>query len=323
MPPKISVLVPVYNTEKYLRQCLESIRAQTFTEFEIVAIDDGSTDNSLAILEEYAIQDKRMRILSQKNVGIAVTRNRLLEQAQGKYFLFVDSDDWLHTDCLSVLYERAVQSGADIVQGWYEEYDEKANTYTRCENVYKLYWGPKPPVSVKDRFKAARAYAPVWGRLVRLSLIRDNQIWCLSFKVMEDTSFSILCFLYAKKIEFVEKHLVFYRRNNPSSITYSYGRRKIFDQIAQGCFLAEQCYARGFLQQDLFNGLLHLIVGNCRQIRDTMNQNETRELHYAVSIVDEYAILCSWWCAWRYALFARLAQKASPKWMARWAWLLR
>lgn len=101
----ISVVVPVYNVEKYLRQCIDSILAQSFTCFELLLIDDGSSDNSGDICEEYAKKDERIRIFQQENAGVSATRNRGMNEAKGRYVAFVDSDDWVEANYLKDLYE--------------------------------------------------------------------------------------------------------------------------------------------------------------------------------------------------------------------------
>ena len=104
--PKISVIVPVYNSEAYLKKCLDSIRFQTYSNLEVICIDDGSTDNSCSILEEYAAADSRFRIFKQENSGVSIARNSGIEVATGEYISFVDSDDW----CLLTLYQEFVNT---------------------------------------------------------------------------------------------------------------------------------------------------------------------------------------------------------------------
>lgn len=163
MSPKISVLIPVYNAEKYLPRCLASLQKQTFSDFEIICIDDGSADRSLQVLQNYASKDIRLRIVTQSNQGVCAARNNLLRQISGEYFFFLDSDDWLRPQALQHLYERSQQTQADIVQGWFEEYDEVTDEIFPCDRLYGLYHGPKPPRRSKDRFAAARAYLQVWA----------------------------------------------------------------------------------------------------------------------------------------------------------------
>lgn len=139
MQPKISIIVPVYNTEKYLPQCLDSLLSQTLSEIEIICIDDGSTDGSKAILEEYKQKDARIIIVSQQNAGQSVARNKGFKIAKGKYVHFVDSDDWLTDDCCQVLYERAETDGLDMVSMAATSYKEESGEYVN-EPFYNFYW---------------------------------------------------------------------------------------------------------------------------------------------------------------------------------------
>ena len=106
----ISIVVPVYNVEKYLRQCLDSIINQTFKDFECICVNDGSTDKSLSILQEYANKDNRIKIIPQKNIGLAGARNTALSVASGKYVLFVDSDDYIDINLCEALYKDAIEA---------------------------------------------------------------------------------------------------------------------------------------------------------------------------------------------------------------------
>ena len=109
-----SIIIPVYNVEPYLRECLNSIINQTFQEFEIICIDDGSTDNSFSVLQEYAQKDKRFKIFRQENQGSGIARNYGINTAKGKYLVFVDPDDWVVQDYLEQLYDAFKESGADV-----------------------------------------------------------------------------------------------------------------------------------------------------------------------------------------------------------------
>ena len=113
--PLVSVIIPVYNVEKYLNQCLDSVIAQTLTDIEIICVNDSSTDGSLGILEEYEKKDKRIRVVTQPNSGAGAARNRGLSMASGKYLSFLDSDDFFEPDMLELAYQKAEEDSADFV----------------------------------------------------------------------------------------------------------------------------------------------------------------------------------------------------------------
>lgn len=137
--PKISVIVPVYNTEKYLRRCIDSILAQTFTDFELLLVDDGSKDNSGAICDEYAKKDPRVRVFHKENGGVSSARNLGLDEAKGEWIAFVDSDDYILRYYLYNFY-NAREKGSFLICGNEEkEYDAKTYTKGLLTNIF--FWG--------------------------------------------------------------------------------------------------------------------------------------------------------------------------------------
>ncbi len=120
----VSVIIPVYNKEKYLRQCLKSVLSQDLEAFEIIAVDDGSTDSCGKILDEYAAADPRLKVIHQKNASCGFARNTGLDLAKGEYILFLDSDDFLHQNQLRPAYEFAVSHDADIAVFLIEEFND-------------------------------------------------------------------------------------------------------------------------------------------------------------------------------------------------------
>ena len=146
---KVSVIVPVYNVEKYLRECLESLVNQTLKEIEIICINDGSEDSSLEILNEYASKDSRFVIINQENCGQSVARNKGLDVAKGEYIGFVDSDDWVDLNFFENLYSEAVKNNSDIAAASirkviYDKLDkyiikyDSVQTETDTDKKYKL-----------------------------------------------------------------------------------------------------------------------------------------------------------------------------------------
>ena len=196
---KISIIVPVYNTEKYLRKCFDSIQNQTFQDFEVIAIDDGSTDSSFSILKEYE-KDKRFQIIHKENEGQAVARNLGIQKAIGEYLTFVDSDDFIENTMLENLYECAQKEDDDIVICDIQKETEK-NSF-----VFKNYWNVK-----KDANKnyMTSHMGPV-ARLYKRELFIKNNI---SFKeniIYEDLATIPLLGIYAKKIGIISKPLYHY-----------------------------------------------------------------------------------------------------------------
>ncbi|MBD5180352.1 MAG: glycosyltransferase family 2 protein [Bacteroidales bacterium] len=132
--PEISIIVPVYNVEKYLRECLDSIESQTFKDWECIVVDDGSPDGSRSICEEFVARDPRYVLVEQVNGGLSAARNSGLEIARGKYISFIDSDDTVYPQFLERMHEVMVETGADVVQASYEA---QYTTYTRERRLVK------------------------------------------------------------------------------------------------------------------------------------------------------------------------------------------
>lgn len=165
--PAISIIVPVYNMEQYLRECLDSIKAQTFTEWECILVDDGSSDSSPAICDEYAAADSRFKVIHQKNGGLSNARNTALRTATGEYIGFVDADDWIEPGMYDLLYKMVKDEDADIAQvGYRTEYHGRHST--------KHLTGKAKVIDGKTAMKEIgfdRLPNYVWNKLHRRSII--------------------------------------------------------------------------------------------------------------------------------------------------------
>ena len=148
--PKVSVIVPVYNTEKFLRKCILSLLNQSLKEIEIICVNDGSTDNSFQILLELSEQDDRIKIYSQENLGVSCARNKGLEQAKGEFIGFVDSDDYVSEDFFEKLYEAAKRTSSDIACGGMIRVEKNINTKLLNYQKEKEY------ISISQKYKACR-----------------------------------------------------------------------------------------------------------------------------------------------------------------------
>ena len=173
--PSISVVVPVYNTDKWLDRCLDSVRSQSFQDLEIICVDDGSVDDTPAILRKHASQDSRIRVVTlTENHGVPYARNLAIDQATGKYLYFMDSDDWIDPDYLEEMFVRAERTGQDVVinGNWYLEYDDpsKRRHCGRFGFVHEEA-GYYNPVVVQSSF-----FPVVWSRLYRLNYLKANDI---------------------------------------------------------------------------------------------------------------------------------------------------
>ena len=169
--PKVSVILPIYNVEKYLRRCLDSLLCQTFTDFEAICVNDGSPDKSLYILEEYASKDHRIKIVTQENQGLSMARNNGLKVAKGDYIYFLDSDDAIHQQLLEIAYHFASKHDADMVCFGYEKSDgiEYASKNINIENLkYKVTDKPLNLALSNSKF---RIPFNVWTKFYKKELL--------------------------------------------------------------------------------------------------------------------------------------------------------
>lgn len=220
----ISVIVAIYNEEKYLRQCLDSIMCQTYRNLEIICVNDGSTDTSLEILEEYAAQDDRIQIFTKENEGLggASARNFGLDKATGEYVSILDSDDFFEPDMLDKAFHKAQETDADIVVFGGYEYDDKSQTDRRVESILKDSVIPKKNFfSYKDCsghiFQLSQGMA--WNKLYRRSFLNAHGLKFQKIKYTDDAYFAFSHMVLAERIAVVREALVHYRVNSGTNQT--------------------------------------------------------------------------------------------------------
>lgn len=221
--PKISVLIPVYNTEKYLDRCLSSVMRQTLSEIEVIIIDDGSTDKSLEICKRYATKDSRFRVYHTSNQGISATREYALSLSNGTYIQFVDSDDWIEPDMLEVMYSEAKCKNTDIigcnfVEHWpnrdivYNTYYEDYDTFIRA--IISSHWGV------------------LWNKLFRRDIfINGNVHFPKNINGGEDYIVCVKLMLKTTSVSCVNKELYHYNRMNVNSTINTMNINKVKEQI--------------------------------------------------------------------------------------------
>lgn len=246
---EVSIIVPIYHVEKYLRECVESLCNQTLHGVEIILIDDGSPDNSGKICDEFATKDNRVKVIHKANAGVSAARNDGLEAAQGEYVIFVDSDDYLPVNALELLYAKAKEENADIVIGdvcrifnGYENdvqfYDKAFVTEDReymdklIQAVFYPRYCPNP-----HNGKAGFGYGGPCNKLVRRSMLDDNNIrFDVRVKgIFDDVIYSAYILAAAKKIAYINQ-LVYYYRWVDTSITHTY--KANMPQINEAIFCA-------------------------------------------------------------------------------------
>ena len=229
----ISIIVPVYNVASYLPQCLDSLVNQTYRDVEIICVNDGSTDGSLSILQEYAQKDERIKIISRENRGISCSRNEALDIAQGEWTMFVDSDDWIDINTCESALNLALQHHADVVMWAYVREFKKqslpklylSGTTIWEENISQLHRRIVGPINEElTRPDTLDSWGTIWGKLYRSSFIHANSpIRFVDTKLIgsaEDVLFNIAYMGRISKAVYIPETWYHYRKGESYTSSY-------------------------------------------------------------------------------------------------------
>lgn len=210
--PTISVIVPVYNTEKYLNQCIDSILAQTFTDFELLLIDDGSTDNSAMICDEYAQKDSRVRVFHKKNGGVSSARNLGLDNARGEWIAFVDGDDYISSNFCEILLDN---ENEDLVICSFEAFgtiNDKCKINDSCISKEQLTLN-------LNEYLLKNHFMTPWGKLFKKNILDYSKLrFSLNIDSTEDTIFIYKYMLYIKTIR-TKSNIIYYYRHTGNGLS--------------------------------------------------------------------------------------------------------
>lgn len=244
--PKISVIVPVYNVEKYLPCCIDSILGQTFTDFELLLIDDGSKDKSGKICDEYAEKDKRIRVFHKENGGVSSARNVGLDNAQGEFICFGDSDDYFLNKALELLYDRSIKTGAEIVLG----------NSLRLEND-KFTFVLNIKNEVYQNVLLSIKHLALWGYMFNINLIRNNNIQFInSLSYSEDRLFIYQLACECKIMAFCNDPVYVYRINSSSACFSRDGVKKACNQFDAAFYINKIANKYKNTDEEIFKYLL-------------------------------------------------------------------
>ncbi len=217
--PQVSIIVPVYNGEQLLEECLESLINQTFNDIEIICINDGSTDNTINILKKYAEIDSRFIIIDKKNEGVAVARNIGIDIAKGEYLMFLDADDFISINTIETLVEEILKSKADVLNfGIYEYYQENAQKKVHWSNEFLVK--DFEQLTFEEKLKLNLF---CWSKIYSTKFLKKNANirFPVGIKTGEDGIFCILVILSNAKFSNINIPFYFYRQDNPNSVTKS------------------------------------------------------------------------------------------------------
>ncbi len=239
--PKISIVIPVYNSEKYLKECFDSLIGQTFMDFEIIAVNDGSSDGSQTIIDNYAaLYPNIVKSYSKENGGQGAARNYGLEKASGEYVLFMDSDDYIEKDMLEVLYNSAISNNSDLVLCDYNEIDVDSNKTTVRKAIRKF------DDNIKTNYLLSNP-SP-WNKLIKLDVLKNNHIRFLEHHIYEDLATLPILAYYSNNICYVEKPFYDYIIHSNSTM-----RQKIYNKKLDSIFVAIAHLEKEFKSRDLYD----------------------------------------------------------------------
>lgn len=233
---KISIVVPIYNVESYVEKCIESILNQSFNDFDLILVDDGSTDRCGEICDTYAIKDIRVKVVHKKNGGLSSARNAGIEIAQGKYIAFVDGDDFIHKDMYKILYNEIIQNDSDIVICDFKKVYNENDIIDTMENGKSINLNNIDALNMLYSDKGAE-FTVAWNKLYKKELFND--IKYEEGKIHEDEFIAHKLLYKAQKITYVSKQLYNYIQRENSIVNsmfnvkkldavYAFSERKLF-----------------------------------------------------------------------------------------------
>ena len=266
MSPEITVIVPAFNAEKYLKDCLDSVIRQNFSSWELIIADDGSSDRTGEIADEYASKDSRIRVIHLSRKGVSAARNACIDASEGKYLAFVDADDYLEPDYLKELFERAEESRADIVQCSFFE-DSEGNKTPDANPVDKTYEDPDSMMRAFFAGTHGDIRDSVWAKLFRRDAFADIR-FDTGLSIYEDGYYVYQCLRKATKAVCFGKPLYHYVKHG-NSATHSGLDEKYKDYFAMFDKLKDDFADNGFIRKRIAGReaetslwLMRIMVGN-------------------------------------------------------------
>lgn len=238
--PFFSIIIPVYNTEAYLSKCVGSVLEQTFKDYEIILVDDGSPDNCPRLCDEYEEKNKCIKTVHKKNGGLSEARNTGIKIATGKYVMFLDSDDfWCDIDCLKKIKNKLSDKNTDILIFGKKKFYPNKNYYSR-EMIMCSTEDLSAKQTVQCLMEKNIFVACAWDKVISRELIEEKGLYFVPGQVGEDIEWCIKILLCAPKIDIINECFYAYRQQNVNSITANIGRKNL-EQI---CFVIEKYAAK-------------------------------------------------------------------------------
>lgn len=284
----VSVILPVYNVERFLSQCLDSLIQQTLRNIEIICVDDGSTDRSVEILENYAKRDKRIRIVHQPNAGAGAARNSGMKIARGKYLSFLDSDDFYELEMLEKAYLKCEKDDADICVYRSNQYNQQTSKYTDMSWTIKRKYLPK-----RIPFTAQQIYPYIfqlfngwaWDKLYNRAFVERNELNFQEIRTTNDAYFVFMANVLANKITIVDEVLAHHRINVKTSLSVT---REVSWNC---CWQATEAIKAELQKKNIYNSVeqsflnwsIHFLLWNVNTLQGTARDSlmDAIQMQYA------------------------------------------
>ena len=289
---KVSIIIPTYNVEKYINQTLDSVLTQTFDDFEVICVNDGSKDNTLSILHKRAEEDKRIKIINQQNSGVSKSRNNAFSQATGKYIYYMDSDDMIHPQLLEICYHLAEKNNADVISFSHKEFFDGDNPDFEKISEDEISLLPVDDVVSKITAKGdIKINYSIWSKFFKKDILKDisfdeeisiaeDALYTFSVAKKNPRAFILTDKLYGYRI--CKKSLSHGNYNVKQIIEYSKCVEKVVELYSDDSFHLE------ILKRDFIPNILKHQIGRCRradkQKRPAMRQEFARQLNYLNSL---------------------------------------
>ncbi len=219
----ISVIIPIYNTEKYLEECIKSVVNQSYENLDIILVNDGSTDNSKEICDKWAEKDSRIRLINQNNMGAAMAKNVGLNNIKGDLFMILDSDDLLHKNNIEILCNCMKKEKSDIIEAFYTTIYEEFKNIDIHKNSQKESFNTEN--ALKELIISRKFHQTPWNKLYKTELLKDIRF--PKDKYIDDEYWTYKLFANAKKITWINKVLYYYRQHEESTMGRMYSIKRL------------------------------------------------------------------------------------------------
>lgn len=248
---KISIIIPVYNVEKYIDECLKSVLEQTYKNLEIILVDDGSKDNSAKICDDYAKRDNRVKVFHKENGGLSSARNVGMRAVTGDFFIFLDSDDyWIKLDFVEEMIKLVMNNNTDLIIFGYTRNEESVSDHVRDKETEKTISNLDKTECFEWLIKNDKLQSSAWNKMVNTRFLKNYNINFQEGIYSEDIDWTARLLIYVNKIFYFDDYIYFYRSND-QSITHNIKEKNIIDlknQILKILSFADEIKSEGYYE---------------------------------------------------------------------------